>query len=119
MGGQAYAVVVHAEMCQAAFEGKQGFFGATVVFVLVFGVGDVLPGKLVFQFQGDNGHPVEKDGHIDGVAVEQRVVQLPYHGESILGIALPVLTVHCRFRLEVAQLEVAPPCLYAIAQGAG
>ena len=90
--------------------------GVAVEHPLVFAVVDVLPRKLVLQFDGDNRDTVDRQHHVHTVAAAFRVVPLADTLADILLIVLQRHIVQRGLRLEVADVEVDATVLKAVPQ---
>ena len=79
-------------MGQAAAEPEQGLVGVAVPLVLFDGVGGRLFGEAVFELEGGDRQPVDKEAEVEReLGVIAAVVELPGHAEAVL----PVEPVGC------------------------
>jgi hypothetical protein len=117
MGGHKDLFVAHRKMHQAAFEFQQRFFGIAVFFVLSDGILDPLPGQRVLEFHCDDGDPVQKQHHVDGIFVFLAIVELPHCHKTVQAIQALVLRVHAAAGLVIGQSELCAPIFDAFAQG--
>ena len=68
------------------FELENSVLARPVEFILLDGVGGVLPGELAFQLHGHHRDTVEEQDDINAVFVVQGVVELPGAVEDVGGV---------------------------------
>lgn len=97
-------------------EAKTRLTRVAVGLPLDYAVADVLPAKLVLQFDGDDGYPVDRQHHVDAVPVPRGIVPLPYAMADVRLVFPRQVVVETGFGLEVADSEVNAPILETMSQ---
>ena len=95
---------------------KQNFFRIPIVFELLESVLHVLPLKLIFQFQRDDGNAVEGQDHVDRVGIVFGIRKLPRHAQNIAAIKGALAFVQFRLGLKKTNLDVDPHVVHAVFQ---
>ena len=98
---------VHRKVGQASAVGQERLAGIAVAFVLLDGVLNVLSGKRVLEFGGEERQAVQEDPEVQAVLVPLAVVKLPHHREEVALVEALEFLVEAAGRTEVRQSEFA------------
>ena len=122
-GGHVDQVGVHGEVGEASLEAEEGLAGVTVGLVLMDGVLDV--GRRHLELDGEKGHAVDEEGHVEqpvfgaglvAAPLQGAVAELAHDGEHVGLVEACVFFVERGLGLEVDQVEMTALVRNALAQ---